>query len=190
MNSRLRDVLNKHENVIASSISDITESIANLKILLNSNDVRLVTAYKSRNTEFKRLPPKVIIAPPSFIPQKFHTKQICQMFGSLSALSVKTEDFDYTETASKSYSSYRPFIGVPRIITDVKTDYGLPNVLRSISCLGDEYIWTCSGNNIMKLYNTEGEILKSIQTKSGNWPRDIAVLISGDLVYTDTEKEL
>ena len=54
-----------------------------------------------------------------------------------------------------------------------------------MSCLSDEEIWTSGDNKIMKLYNLNGELLKSVQTKSGNIPRDIAVTRSGGLVYTD-----
>ncbi|XP_062620421.1 uncharacterized protein LOC134281998 [Saccostrea cucullata] len=36
----------------------------------------------------------------------------------------------------------------------------------------------------MNLFNLQGELLKSFQTKYGNNPRDIAVTSSGDLVYT------
>lgn len=37
----------------------------------------------------------------------------------------------------------------------------------------------------MKLYNLQGELIKSIQTKSKNTPSDIEVTRSGDLVYVD-----
>ncbi|XP_078331546.1 uncharacterized protein LOC144625217 [Crassostrea virginica] len=72
----------------------------------------------------------------------------------------------------------------PRILTDIQTEnkYGL----YSVSCLSDSELWTCGyGDNILRLYNLQGELLRSVQTKSGYKPRDIAVTRSGDLVCTD-----
>lgn len=65
------------------------------------------------------------------------------------------------------------------------TDYRDSNILRSVSCLNDQEIWTRGDDNMMRLYNLQGELLKSIQTQPGNEPSDIAVASSGDLVYTD-----
>ena len=49
-------------------------------------------------------------------------------------------------------------------------------------------MWTRGAtDNILRLYNLQGELLRSVQTKSGNVSWDIAVTRSGDLVYSDPE---
>ena len=54
-----------------------------------------------------------------------------------------------------------------------------------MSCLSDNEIWTRGENKNLKLYNLRGELMKSVQTKSGNVATDMAVDRSGGLVYTD-----
>eukprot|EP00105_Crassostrea_gigas_P042118 XP_019926266.1 PREDICTED: uncharacterized protein LOC109619775 [Crassostrea gigas] len=170
-------VLNKQEDEITRTISEITQTIADVKKLLDSNDVSGVSAYKSRSDEFRRLPPKLTVALPSFTPQ-INKKQLYQQFGSLSASSIKTEEHGYTMDSPPD----RPLIDVRRIITQINTECGR---LFSVSCVGEE-LWTCSFyDNKMRLYNQQGELMKSVQTESGNDPCDIAVTRGGDLVYTD-----
>ncbi|XP_034306780.1 tripartite motif-containing protein 2 isoform X2 [Magallana gigas] len=183
MDSKHLAVLNKQEDEITCTISEIKQSIVDLKELLDSNDVSLVSAYKSRNAEFRRLPSKLTVSLPNFIPQKIKTKKLYQQFGSLSAFSITTKKHGYTMDTSESGSSpIKPLLDEPRIISTIQTQN---DDLDGVTCHNDEEIWTCGNGKMMRLYNLQGELVKSVQTKTGNSPRDISVTRNGDLVYTD-----
>ncbi|XP_065929793.1 uncharacterized protein [Magallana gigas] len=181
MDSKYLTVLNNHEDEIKHMLSDITQIIADLRKLMNSDDVGLVSAYKSRNAEFRRLPPKITVTLPSFSPKKIDEHQIYKQFGSLLELSIETEKHNYTLRTEHS-STERSLIDYPKIVTDIKTDY---EYAAAVCCLSDEDIWIRGNDNILRLYNIKRGLLKSNRTKSGYCAADLAVTSSGDQVYSD-----
>lgn len=155
------NVLNRQEIEITNTIFEITQNILDLKKLLNSNEISVVSAYKSRNAEFRRLPPKLSATLPVFTPQKINKDLFYEQFGSLS-------------------NADKPLINEPRIVTAISTDC---TPLLSVSCVNNENVWACCRDGVIRMYNLQGELVKSIQTKLEKlW--DIAVNINGDLVFT------
>nr|XP_022313999.1 uncharacterized protein LOC111118706 isoform X2 [Crassostrea virginica] len=172
MKSEINDMDTKHitaidrqKDAIDHTIPEIKQVILDLKRLLDTSDVCLVSEYKSRTEEFRSLPAQFHVTLPTFTPHEINREQIHQQIGSLSQLAITF------------------LVDAPRILTDIQTDC---RYLESVSCLSDSELWTCGYNdNILRLYNLQGELLRSVQTKSGNKPYDIAVIQSGGLVYTD-----
>nr|XP_022310438.1 uncharacterized protein LOC111115850 [Crassostrea virginica]XP_022310439.1 uncharacterized protein LOC111115850 [Crassostrea virginica] len=187
--------ITKQEEVINKTLHEIKQIILDLQKLLDSDDVCLVSEYTSRNEEFRSLPAQFQVTLPTFTPQKINREQLYQQLGSLSQLLItnpltdeatKTTKIGDSRQTSRTKPSIaflvRPLSDKPQILTDIPTGY---NYLYQVSCLSDEEIWTSGDNKIMKLYNLKGELLKSVQTKSGYVPEDIAVTRSGGLVYAD-----
>lgn len=85
--------------------------------------------------------------------------------------------------------SEKQFIDEPLIITDIKTEFEVPNGLHSVSCLSDRDSWIYGEDILIRLYNLEGNLVKAIKTKSKNVPEDITVTRNGELVYTDDIKK-
>ncbi|XP_078321718.1 uncharacterized protein LOC111106222 [Crassostrea virginica] len=185
MNAQHLAAIEKQEDETNKALHEIKQVIQDLKSLLDTSDVGLVSKYRSRIAEFRKLPNKLKISLPNILPQKINRGELLKQIGSLNPLSIETEEQGYTVPSPGAESSppARPLLDVALLITDIPTTgYGR---LLNVSCLSDEEIWTSGDSKIMKLYNLKGELLKSIQTKSGTEPEDIAVTRSGGLVYAD-----
>ena len=110
------------------------------------------------------MPAQFEVTLPTLTPEEINRDLIHQQIGSLSKLALIF------------------LLDEPQTLTDIQTKYG---ELRGVSCLSDSEFWTHSYDKVTRLYNLQGELLRSIETKTGNRPEDIAMTRSGDLVYTD-----
>ncbi|XP_056015558.1 E3 ubiquitin-protein ligase TRIM36-like [Ostrea edulis] len=183
MKTKHLDALNKDTEEITQKMAELKQIMSDLKSMLKSNDVSLFSTYKSRNSEFRTLPPKVRVILPSISLQKINTDQLNEMLGSLSPLSINTEHGDTMKSAEAvSSPPVKPLLDEPRLTATIDTGY---EYLASVSCLSEDQVWTCGDNEIMKLLNLQSKLLTSKETKSGGMPTDIAVLRDGGLVYTD-----
>lgn len=175
--------IERQEKEIDCKIREISKTILELKMLRDNNDVSLISAYKSRNEELRStLPAMYQISLLTFTPYQIHIDQI----GLLSKLDMLETEKHGTAIKSLGIKSNlskisKMFIDEPQIIMDVKTDH----VLSSVFCQNETDFWTCGEDKDMKLHNLKGELLTSLQSKSGNIPWDVTVTKEGDLIYSD-----
>lgn len=78
-------------------------------------------------------------------------------------------------------------IDEPKIITYIQTSYDNSVFDHEVVCLNDEKVWTSGIGSVIRLYNLHGEVLDSIDIRSGEMPEKIAVTKDGDLVYVDVK---
>lgn len=170
---------------IKQSISEIEKTILYIKNLQDSNDVSLTSAYKSKNSEFRRYSPKTDVSFSNFSAPKIKSEKLHRLFGSLSEITSKKQNI--TPSVPLAETSVGEYLhGEFKVSTSITTRYGgFLKELLSVTCLNDDEIWTCGNRPTLSLYNLRGELKRSIETTSGNTPRDVAVTKSGDLVYSD-----
>ncbi|XP_056022364.1 E3 ubiquitin-protein ligase TRIM71-like [Ostrea edulis] len=181
--------LQKHLDEVNKKMSDINDEINSIDVNLDSNNMSDVFSATSTVEEYKKLPQKILPSLPKFTPGRIQREELCKLFGTLSSISVQSEEHGYsiktTQKSPEAASSpvIKQLLDEPQTVTTIHTGY---ENLYNVACLSDEEIWTCDNSRTMKLFSiNQGSQLKSITTKSQNAPWDIAVTNSGDLVYTD-----
>lgn len=176
MKKKCLAVLQKQEYEVKNIISEITRCITDLNVILVKGDIALALAYTLKNDSFRNFLPKFKVIYPSFSSQKIYEEQLFEQFGSLSVGAITTESGDLIEYLRVMPPPLDgPNVDQRQIITSINTGY---HCLYKGVCLNGKRIWTLGNNNIMKLYNSQGELLESVQTKSWNIPSDIALTVS------------
>ena len=94
--------IDRQEDAINQTMSELTQFILNLQNLLDYNDFCLVSEYTSRTEEFRNLPVQFQVTFPTFTPQEINREQIHQQIGSLSELAITF------------------FLDEPMILTDIR----------------------------------------------------------------------
>ena len=75
--------IEKYTSVINSTIDKISKAIQDLKKLLDSNDIILISKYKSRNEDFRKLPHELRVSSFKFEPRKIKNDKIRELFGCM-----------------------------------------------------------------------------------------------------------
>ncbi|XP_062579569.1 uncharacterized protein LOC134241543 [Saccostrea cucullata] len=170
-------------------MSDIKEEINSVETAIDTNDLSKLFSTASNVQIYRNLPDKIISFLPKFISEKIQGEELSKLFGSLSQSPLTSDKHGYSmKTTQKSPEAgsslpVKQVLDEPETLTTIDTGY---RKLFNVACLSDEEFWSCGGDSTMKLYSVnQGSLLKSIRTKSGYTPSNIAVTKSGDLVYTD-----
>nr|XP_022323871.1 uncharacterized protein LOC111124898 [Crassostrea virginica] len=175
-------ILQKHLDEIKQLQSLMQQTLIALNEIEESNEVTSIIHYSSKNEQFIKLPPKVHVSMPKFIPKQREKEQLCSLIGKLTPLSTTQEERVFT--AKKPNTSVRVLLDEPEVLNTIKTGH---EKLRSVTCLTEEEIWTSGKTADIKCFNTQGVLQKTIKTKTGEWPNDIAVYSDGALLYSDWE---
>ncbi|XP_052677673.1 uncharacterized protein LOC128158754 [Crassostrea angulata] len=178
-----RDILQKHLNEIRQIQSLIKETLQAIRKIEKSTEVSPTIEYSSKIREFSKLPPKVQVSLPTFIPKPIDHEKLYSLFGQITPLSTATEENVLSLNQPKT--SVRELLDEPELVATVQTGY---EGLCSVTCLNEDRIWTCGQTNDIKCFNIKGSFLQTIKTKSEEWPNDIAVDINMDLLYADGPK--
>ncbi|XP_078340730.1 uncharacterized protein LOC111106105 [Crassostrea virginica] len=173
-----KSILQKHLDEIKQLQSSTLQTLNALNEVEESNEVSATINYSCKTEELSKLPPKVIVSMPKFIPNQIKREELCCLIGKLTPLSTTLEERVFT--AKKSNTSVRELLDKPELLNTIKTGH---KKLRSVTCHNDEQIWTSGGTGDIKCFNIQSVLLKTIQTKSGGFPWDIAVDTTGALLY-------
>lgn len=142
---------------ISIYISEINQSILDIKHILQSNEVCQVSAYRTNIAKFRKLPPKFEICLPTFSPPTLYFSTSCNWkpFETFSDSYITTDVRGYiTETTEAEAFPFKQFLDKPLIVKSIKTEYkGFLKELRNVSCNDKSDFWTCGKDTIIKLYN-------------------------------------
>ncbi|XP_052682997.1 uncharacterized protein LOC128163420 [Crassostrea angulata] len=175
-----RDILQKHLDEIKQIQALIKQSLLAIEELKKSTEVSPTIEYSSKIREFSKLPPKVKITHPTFIPKPLDHKKLNRLFGQITPLSTATEED--VLSLNQPNTSVKTLLDEPELVATIQTGY---EKLHSVTYLNEDYIWTYGLTKDIKCFNMKGELLHTVSNKSEQRPNDIAVDSDGNLLFSD-----
>lgn len=176
-----KDILQKHLNEIKQIQSLIKQTLLALREIETSTEVSPTIEYRSNVGMFSKLPAKICVTMPTFIPKSIDRTKLYSIFGEITPLSINKEVNVWSP--NQSHTLVRELLEEPMLVATIQTGH---EYLRSVNCLNEDRIWTSGKTCGIKSFNAEGSLLQTIKTRSGFWPKDIAVDSNGDLLYCDS----
>ena len=181
MRLKHHSILKKHLDEVKELLCLLQQTRLSLNELEGSNRFLQIFHYSSKIQEFCKIPSKVQISMPKFIPKQIKRDELCCLIGKLTSVSPTLEE--RVLRAEKPNTSVRELLDEPEVLNTVRTG----NVrLRSVMCLNEKTIFTCGEMSpVINRFNIEGVLQRTFITKSRIVPGDIAIDKNGALLYTD-----
>eukprot|EP00105_Crassostrea_gigas_P041180 XP_019925328.1 PREDICTED: uncharacterized protein LOC109619530 [Crassostrea gigas] len=173
-----RDILRKHLDEIKQIQSLITQTSLALRQIEKSTDISPTIEYSSKIRQFRKLPPKVQVSLPTFIPKAIDRKQLYSLYGQITPLSSTKEN---VLSLNQPKTSARELLDKPEHVATIQTGYGN---LHGVSCLNEDKIWANGLATDIKCFNIKGVLLQTVKPTFGMLPNDIAIDSDGNLLYT------
>eukprot|EP00105_Crassostrea_gigas_P036529 XP_019920677.1 PREDICTED: uncharacterized protein LOC105323222 [Crassostrea gigas] len=174
-------ILKKHLNEIKQMQSLIEETLIVLGELEKSTEMITAIEYISKIKTFSKLPPRVNVLLPTFIPKPIDHEHLYNFFGQIIPLCNAMQE--HVLSINQPKTSVRELLEKAEPVATIQTGY---YILYSVTCLNEEIFWTCGGvSSDIKCFDVKGNLLRTIKTKSEVNLNDIAVDGDGDLLYSD-----
>ncbi|XP_052676185.1 E3 ubiquitin-protein ligase Midline-1-like [Crassostrea angulata] len=187
MKTEISEIKVKHKDIIQKHLDEIKQIQSLIKqTLLALNEIEKSTAvaptieYISKITEFSKLPPKVQVKLPTYIPKPIDREKLYSLFGHITPLSTATEE--NVLSLNQPNTSVRELLDEPELVATIQTGY---KGLLGVTCLDEDSVWTYGLTNKIQCFNINGSFLQTLRTRSGARPNDIVVNSDGDLLYSD-----
>ncbi|XP_052677738.1 uncharacterized protein LOC128158819 [Crassostrea angulata] len=185
MKTEINEIRLKHESILKEHLNEIKhmqslirETLIVLGELEKSTEISTAIEYISKIQTFSKLPPRVNVLLPTFIPKPIDHEHLYNFFGQIIPLCNAIQENVLSIT--QATISLKELLAKPELIATIQTGF---KALYNVICLNDEIFWTCGGFDGIKCFNIKGDLLRTI--KFLRHPNDIAVDGDGDILFSD-----